>query len=184
MNWVDIVVILLVAGYTALGLWSGMVGRAIGLIGLYGGFWIATNMGGPGAGIIQQYAPTMPTVDARLLAFFGFLGLIVVLTEGFGAGYRKALQVSFVALNKPSGTVLGALTGGVTATLVVFIFWATGNPTESVALEGVQPAFRRAVNDSAFGNYMVNNWSPPLRLMFQPVLPHDPRIFFSSQPVA
>lgn len=182
MNWIDLIVILLVGGYAGLGYWSGAVGRAIGLVAVYGGFFVASNMGGPGAGILLQYA-SIPIVNARLLSFFGFLLLIVGLTEAFAAGYRKALQISFVALNKPTGAVLGAVTGAVLATLVVFIIWATGNPTEAYAVEGVQPAFKASINDSAFGPYLVTNWSPTLRLLFAPVFPHDPQIFFSSKPV-
>jgi uncharacterized membrane protein required for colicin V production len=182
MNWVDLVVIFLVGGYAALGYWSGTVGRALGLVALYGGLFVASNMGGPGAGIILQYSATTPIVNARLLAFFGFLVLIVGLTEAFAAGYHKVLQISFVALNKPTGAVLGAVTGVVAATLIVFVIWATGNPTESYAVEGVQPSFKTSINDSAFGLYIVNNWSPTLRILFRPVLPHDPQIFFSSKP--
>jgi len=54
VNGLDLLPILLVVVYTALGLFTGVLRRIIGLIALYLAFVGATNMGLQAGGILQQ----------------------------------------------------------------------------------------------------------------------------------
>ena len=80
MTWLDIVPIVLVIGYAALGVFSGLLRRVIGFIALYLAFVGATNMGLQ-AGTILQQSSNLEIPDARIYGFFGIVIAVIVIVE-------------------------------------------------------------------------------------------------------
>ena len=81
MSWVDVLPLGLIVIYAALGYFTGVLRRIIGLIALYIGCIAATGMGLQAGNIIQQ-ASTTETPDARIYGFFGLLLVVLVAIDG------------------------------------------------------------------------------------------------------
>jgi hypothetical protein len=81
VNWLDVMPIVLVIVYVALGLFTGVLRRLIGLIALYLAFVGATNMGLQAGGIFQQ-SSNLETPDARIYGFLSIIVAVILIVEG------------------------------------------------------------------------------------------------------
>ena len=70
MTLIDALPIVLIIAYAALGYFTGVLRRIIGLLSLYVACIAATGMGLQAGGLIQQ-ATGAETPDARIFGFFG-----------------------------------------------------------------------------------------------------------------
>lgn len=179
MNWLDVLPILLIIVYVALGYFSGVVRRLIGIIGVYLSFLAANGMGLQAAQIFQQ-SSSVETPDARIYGFFGIVVAVIIVVEGAAQLAHSAIQIEAIVLNRVLGMVVGLLTAVVLSVVVTYELQAAGNPFGGGTLDVLQQRIRDTVKGSQVAVPLVRAVGKPIISIFQPVLPGDPQIFFSS----
>src|ERR1700681_4704144 len=106
MTWLDVLPIVLLIVYAALGVFTGLLRRVIGLIALYLAVVGATNMGLQGGAILQQCAaPQIP--DARIYGFFGIVIAVILIVEAAALLASSQIQVGALVFNRVLGVVVG-----------------------------------------------------------------------------
>jgi hypothetical protein len=183
VNALDLVPILLVLIYAALGLFTGVLRRILGLIAVYLAFVGATNMGLQAGGILQQ-SSNLETPDARIYGFFGIVIAVIVIVEGAAQLASSQIQVGALVFNRALGIVIGVLTALVLSVLVTFELEAAGNPFGGGTLDAQQQQIRDAVQGSHIAVPLVSAIGKPIVTIFQLALPVDPQIYFSQNPVS
>ena len=182
MTWLDILPILLIIVYAALGYFTGVLRRGIGLIALYVGFLAATGMGIQAGSLLSQaFAVEVP--DARILGFFGLLTAVLVLVDGAAQLAHAQIRIEAVYWNRASGVILGVITAVMLSVLVVYLLEAAGNPSGGGQLSGAQAQIHDTVKNSRLMVPLINNIDRPILAIFTPVLPNDPNQYFSRGPV-
>jgi hypothetical protein len=179
VNWLDALPILLIVVYGALGYFSGVVRRLIGIIGVYLSFLAANGMGLQAAGILQQSSST-ETPDARIYGFFGIVVAVIIVVEGAAQLAHSAIQIEAIVLNRVLGVLVGLLSAIVLSVVITYELQAAGNPFGGGALDVLQQRIRDTVKGSQVAVPLVRGIGKPIISIFQPVLPGDPQIFFSS----
>ena len=183
MSWVDLLPIALIVVYGALGLFTGVLRRVIGLIALYIGCIAATGMGLQAANIIQQ-ASTLELPDARIYGFFGLLVVVLLAVDGAAQLAHRQIQIEAIVWNRVSGVLVGVLTAVLLSVVVTYELQAAGHPSGSGQLAGTQAQIRAAVDASRLAVPLVNSLGRPIIAIFQPALPFDPHQYFSRGPVS
>jgi uncharacterized membrane protein required for colicin V production len=183
LSWVDLLPVALIVVYAALGLFTGVLRRVIGLIALYIGCIAATGMGLQAANIIQQ-ASTLETPDARIYGFFGLLVVVLLAVDGAAQLAHRQIQIEAIVWNRVSGVIVGVITAVLLSVVVTYELEAAGHPSGSGQLAGTQAQIRAAVDASRFAVPLVNSLGRPIIAIFQPALPFDPHQYFSRGPVS
>ena len=182
MNVLDVLPIVLVIAYGALGFFTGVLRRLIGLIAVYLAFVGATNMGLQAGGIFQQ-SSSLETPDARIYGFFGIVLAVIVIVEGAAQLASSQIQVGALVFNRALGVLIGVVTAVVISVLVTYELEAAGNPFGGGALDPMQLQIRGAVQGSHVAVPLVTAIGKPIVTIFQLALPADPQIYFSQNPV-
>jgi hypothetical protein len=183
VTWLDLLPIVLILVYAALGFLSGLLRRVIGLIGLYLAFFGATNMGLQAGGILQQ-SSTLETADARIYGFFGIVIAVVVIVEAAAQLASSQIQVGALVFNRALGVVIGVITAIALSVLVTNELIAAGNPFGGGALDPLQQGIRDATQGSHFAVPLTHAIGKPIVTIFALALPGDPQIYFSPSPVS
>ena len=183
MSWVDILPLVLILIYAALGYFTGVLRRIIGLIALYIGCIAATGMGLQAGNIIQQ-ASTTETPDARIYGFFGLLLVVLVAIDGAAQLAHRQIQIEAIVWNRVSGVIIGVITALLLSVVVTYELQAAGHPSGSGQLAGAQAQIRAAIDSSRVAVPLVNSIGRPIIAVFQPALPFDPHQYFSRGPVS
>jgi hypothetical protein len=183
VNGLDVLPILLLVVYGALGFLTGVIRRVIGLIAVYLAFIGATNMGIQAGGILQQ-SSNLETPDARIYGFFGIVIAVIVIVEGAAQLVGTQIQGGAVVFNRALGVVIGVLTAIVLSVLLTYELEAAGNPFGGGALDSQQLQIRDAVKGSHIAVPLVSAIGKPIVTIFQLALPGDPQIYFSQNPVS
>jgi uncharacterized membrane protein required for colicin V production len=183
VTWLDVLPIVLLLVYAALGFLSGMLRRVIGLIGLYLAFVGATNMGLQAGGILQQ-SSNLETADARIYGFFGIVIAVIVIVEAAAQLASSQIQVGALVFNRALGVVIGVITAVVLSVLVTNELIAAGTPFGGGALDPLQQTIRDAVQGSHIAVPLTHAIGKPIVTIFQLALPGDPQIYFSPSPVS
>jgi colicin V production protein len=183
VNALDLLPILLVIVYAALGVFTGVVRRIIGLVAVYLAFIGATNMGLQAGGILQQ-SSNLETPDARIYGFFGIVIAVIVIVEGAAQLVGSQIQGGAMVFNRALGVVIGLATAIVLSILVTYELEAAGNPFGGGTLDSQQLQIRDAVKGSHIAVPLVSAIGKPIVTIFQLALPSDPQIYFSQNPVA
>ncbi|MDQ6878260.1 MAG: CvpA family protein [Candidatus Dormibacteraeota bacterium] len=183
MNVLDALPIVLLVVYVALGLFTGVLRRLIGLVALYLAFVGATNMGLQAGGIMQQ-SSNLEIPDARIYGFFGIAIAVIVIVEAAAQLASSQIQVGAVVFNRVLGVLIGALTAILLSVLITYELEAAGNPFGGGALDALQQQIRTAVRGSHLAVPLVTAVGKPIVTIFQPALPGDPQIYFSQSPVS
>ena len=179
MNVLDLVPVVLVIVYAALGFFSGIVRRLIGIVGVYISFLAATNMGLQ-AGTLLQQSSSIETPDARIYGFFGIVIAVVVVVEGAAQLAHSAIQIEAIVLNRVLGVLVGLVTAILLSVVITYEMQAAANPFGGGSLDVVQLRIRDTVKGSQIAVNLVRGIGKPIIGIFQPVLPGDPQIYFSS----
>ena len=179
MNVLDLVPIVLVIVYAALGFFSGIVRRLIGIIGVYIAFLAATNMGLQAGALLQQ-SSTVETPDARIYGFFGILIAVIIVVEGAAQLAHSAIQIEAIVLNRVLGVLVGLVTAILLSVVLTYETQAAANPFGGGSLDQFQLKIRETVKGSQIAVPLVRDIGKPILSIFQPVLPGDPQIYFSS----
>lgn len=182
MNWLDIVPIVLVLAYGAIGFFSGVLRRLIGLVALYLAFVGATNMGLQ-AGVIMQQSSSLETSDSRIYGFFGILVAVIVIVEAAAQLASSQIQVGALVFNRVLGVILGLATAVLLSVLVTYELKAAGNPFGGGTLDTLQQSIRDGIKGSHVAAPLVSAIGKPIVTIFQLALPIDPQIYFSNGPV-
>jgi hypothetical protein len=183
MTWLDALPIVLVIAYAALGVFTGLLRRVIGLIALYLAFVGATNMGLQAGGILQQ-SSSLETPDARIYGFFGIVVAVIVIVEGAAQLASSQIQVGALVFNRVLGVIIGLITAIILSILVTNEMIAAGNPFGGGALDPLQSSIRDAVHDSHIAVPLTHTIGKPIVTIFGLALPPDPQIYFSQSPVS
>ena len=183
MTWLDALPIGLVIVYAALGLFTGLLRRVIGLIGLYLAFVGATNMGLQAGSILQQ-SSNLDTPDARIYGFFGIVIAVIVIVEGAAQLASSQIQVGALVFNRVLGIIIGVITAIILAVLVTNELIAAGAPFGGGALDPLQASIRDAVQGSRVAVPLTHAVGKPIVSIFGLALPADPQIYFSESPVS
>ncbi|HEV2034035.1 MAG TPA: CvpA family protein [Candidatus Dormibacteraeota bacterium] len=179
MNLLDALPIVLVVAYVALGFFSGVVRRLVGIIGVYISFLAATNMGLQAGQILQQ-SSSLETPDARIYGFFGIVVIVIVVVEGAAQLAHGAIQIEAIVLNRVLGVLVGLITAVLLSVVITYELQGAGNPFGGGALDVLQLRIRDSVRSSHVAVPLVKSVGKPIITIFQPVLPNDSQIYFSS----
>jgi hypothetical protein len=182
VNWLDALPIVLVLAYGAIGFFTGVLRRLIGLVALYLAFVGATNMGLQ-AGVIMQQSSSLVTSDSRIYGFFGILIAVIVIVEGAAQLASSQIQVGALVFNRVLGVILGLSTAVLLSVLVTYELKAAGNPFGGGTLDPLQQSIRDGIKGSHVAVPLVSAVGKPIVTIFQLALPADPQIYFSNGPV-
>ena len=182
MTWLDLVVILLIVGYTAAGFFTGLVRRAIGLVALWVAFLGATHLGQQAGGILQQ-SSGLEIPDSRIYGFFGIVVAVLIVVEGAGQLAHSQIQIPALSLNRTFGVLAGLITAIVFTVICVYELGAAANPFGGSQLDPRQQSIRDAYNGSHVIVPIARAIQKPIIALFQPALPGDPQIYFGPGPV-
>lgn len=182
MTWLDVLPFLLIIIYAALGYFSGVLRRGIGLVALYIAFLAATGMGLQAGTLISQ-ASAFDTPDARIVGFFGILLIVLVLIDGAAQLAHAQIRIEAIYWNRATGVIVGVITAVLLSVLVVYLVEAAGNPSGGGDLSGLQAQLHDTVTGSKLVVPLINNVDRPIIAIFSPVLPNDPNQYFSRGPV-
>ena len=183
MTWLDALPIVLVIAYAALGLFTGLLRRVIGLIALYLAFVGATNMGLQAGGILQQ-SSNLETPDARIYGFFGIVVAVILIVEAAAQLASSQIQVGALVFNRVLGIIIGILTAVILSVLITNELIAAGTPFGGGALDPLQASIRDAVHGSHVAVPLTHAIGKPIVTIFGLALPADPQIYFSQSPVS
>ena len=182
MNWLDLLPIVLIVAYAALGYFTGVLRRIIGVLSLYVACIAATGMGLQAGGLIQT-ATGAETPDARIFGFFGVLIVVVVGIDGAAQLAHKQIQIEAIVWNRLSGVIVGIVTALLLSIVLVYELEGAASPSGGGEIAGTQATIRDTVNGSHLAVPVVNAIDKPVIAVFQPVLPGDPHQYFSRGPV-
>jgi uncharacterized membrane protein required for colicin V production len=182
MTWVDAIPIVLLVVYAALGYFTGVMRRLIGLVSLYLACFAANAMGLQAGSILQQ-SSSYGTADARIYGFFGILFAVIIVIDGAAQLANSQIQLQAIVFNRLSGVIIGLVTALLLSVLVTYELQAAGNPFGGTQLDSVQQSVRDGVNGSHVAVPLVRAIGRPIISLFQPVLPSDPQIYFGPGPV-
>jgi hypothetical protein len=183
VNWLDVLPIVLVVAYGALGLFTGVLRRLIGLVAVYLAFVGGTNMGLQAGGILQQ-SSSVETPDARIYGFFGIVIAVIIIVEGAAQLASSQIQVGALVFNRVLGVILGLATAIVLTVVVTHELQAAGSPFGGGKLDPIQQGIHDAVKGSHIALPLTNAIGKPIVTIFQLALPSDPQIYFSQSPVS
>ena len=182
MNLLDLLPIVLIVGYGVAGYFTGVVRRLIGLLALWVAFLAANRMGLQAGGILQQ-SSNFETPDARIYGFFGIVVVLLLAIEGATQLAHSQIQIEAIVLNRVTGVIVGVLTGFMLSIVVTQELIAAGNPVGGGQLDNLQAKIRDATQSSHLAVPLHHALGKPVIIIFQPVLPGDPQIFFGPGPV-
>ena len=177
MTGIDFIAIALIVLYGALGYFTGVIRRMIGLVALYAAFVAATNMGIQAGSILQQ-SSAVATPDSRIFAFFGIIFAVLLIIDGGAQLVHGQLQLQAIVFNRVSGVIIGLLTALVLSVLITFELQGAANPTGGAQLDSLQQNIRDAVNGSHVAVPLERAIGRPIVSIFVPVLPANPEIYF------
>jgi uncharacterized membrane protein required for colicin V production len=183
VTWLDVLPIVLVIVYAALGVIGGLLRRVIGLIALYLAFVGATNMGLQAGQILQQ-SSSLEIPDARIYGFFGIVIAVILIVEAAAQLASSQIQVGALVFNRVLGVIIGVITAIVLSVLVTNELIAAGTPFGGGALDPLQQSIRDAVQGSHIAVPLTHSIGKPIVTIFGLALPTDPQIYFSQSPVS
>jgi uncharacterized membrane protein required for colicin V production len=182
VTWIDLVVFLIFVAYGVGGFFSGVLRRLIGFIVLYAAIFAATNMGLQAGAILQQ-SSNFDLPDARIYGFFGILVLVLVIVEVGTQIAHHQIQIPALSLNRTLGVIVGVITALVLSVVMVYELGAASKPFGDAQLTAKEQQIRDAYNGSHVVVPIVKAIQKPFITLLQPVLPSDPQIYFSRDPV-
>jgi uncharacterized membrane protein required for colicin V production len=176
---IDIGVLVLVLLMAVYGYYTGIVRRVIGFLGIYAGYFVASNAGYAAAPVIRQAYPSWSQEDALMAGYFGLVVLIFVVVEVMASFIHRQLQFSIALLDKPSGAVIGVISIllGITAGLALLLQATT--PSGFVQPDSAQTSVRESIRGSVIGAGLVSSLGHPVLLIFAPVTPSSPDQYFN-----
>jgi uncharacterized membrane protein required for colicin V production len=180
VTWIDVFPIVLVIAYVVGGYFTGLIRRFIGLVALFVSVWAATSMGLQAGAILTQTS-SMEVSDSRIYGFFGIIVALLLIVEVATQIAHKQIQLpGAIILNRTLGVVFGLATAILLSVVVIYEVGQAANPIGGSQLDPLQQGLRDSVHHSLFATNLVNAIDKPILALFQPLLPGDPQVYFSS----
>jgi uncharacterized membrane protein required for colicin V production len=182
VTWLDLVVILTFIAYGVGGYFSGVLRRLIGFIALYAAIFAATNMGVQAGNILQQTS-NFDIPDGRIYGFFLILFVVLGIVEVGTQIAHHQIQIPALSLNRTLGVTVGLITALVLSVVMVYELGAASNPFGGTQLNARQQQIRDAYQGSHVIVPVIKAIQKPIITLLQPILPSDPQIYFSRDPI-
>ncbi len=176
----DLALIALVLLYAALGYLTGVIRRVIGVATLYLAFLAGTQVAPTAANVVLQALPGWAVPDALLLGYFIVVVIVIVIVEVMASFYHSRLQLATLAFDRATGTVLGAVTGILGGTVVLYLLLGATLPTAG-SPDGAQIQIHDAIRKAVLAPALLQTLGPPAAILFAPVIPAAPGAFFNGQ---
>ncbi len=182
MNALDIVILVLMGANLVLGYAYGFLRRALSFVGLFVGVGFAT-VASPrlAVTVMKSYDPSQ-VLWVNLGVYLACVLASLLLFEGMGAVYARLLQqYTSLLLDHFSGALAGVIVGATEVALLLVLSvnllqanLPSGRPYPA-NFSQVQATFQ----DSALASRFYN-LQPLAQLVFSPVLPGNPRAYFTQ----
>lgn len=176
----DLELIALILAYAVLGYLTGLIRRVIGVATVYLALLAATNIAPTAANVVLQALPGWAVPDALLLGYFIVVVIVIVVVEVMASFYHSRLQLAALAFDRASGVVLGAITGVLGGTVVLFLLLGATLPGEG-SPDGAQIEIHDAIRKAVLAPALLQTLGPPVAILFGPVIPAAPGAFFNGQ---
>lgn len=177
---IDLAILALLVVYAALGYWTGVIRRVVGLVAVYVGFLGATNSAPTAANVILQSAPNWAVPDALTLGYFLVLVIIVVVVEVMATFVHNRLQVAAILFDRSTGALVGFLTALVGVTVALYLLLG-GTQPPSGSPDGAQIQTQDTIRKAVLAPALLRTIGRPAVLFFYPVIPADPNTYFNGQ---
>ncbi|WP_225072828.1 CvpA family protein [Desulfuromonas sp. CSMB_57] len=120
MNWLDMAILVVLAGFLAKGLFRGLLKELCSLLGLFGGIFVAVRFNPWLAeGLIKVFR--VPETLGKVLAFILLFLFTVLLFAVLGFVLSRFVSLLFLGgFNRVAGGLFGLLEGGLLLTLVLY----------------------------------------------------------------
>jgi uncharacterized membrane protein required for colicin V production len=175
MNWIDVIIVALIAGYGLLGYRSGTVRRVVGFAALYMALGAGTYLSHSAAKTFG-YLVANDWVDQRLWMYGVIAVAVLAVIEVVGALYHRHLQITVVPRDAATGAGIGVVTGVVFAGLALYV---VGN-----AVGGERDYFEAQVwqglTNSRLAAGTLDTGGLAGKYLFYPVLPENMARFFQG----
>lgn len=179
---IDLGILAFVFLYAVLGYFTGLIRRVVGFAAVYLGFLAATQAAPTMANVILGSFSNWAVPDAITVAYFGLLVLVPLVIEVMAAFVHGRIQVAAIIYDRPTGALVGLLTGVLVAATAVYLLLGGAQPPEG-SPDGNQIATVDAIKHSAVAPPLVEGLGRPAVILFSPVLPQDPPTYFNGQGV-
>lgn len=162
MNYLDYIIIAVVAFFAIRGLFKGFLNEVFGLVGLIFALIFATKYMSDVAGWLDSFL-NIPAALTTLLGYLlVFIGVILAF-QFVNHILHKAIKVSFLKwMDKTAGTVVGALKGGVIISLVLLF----------ISIISFSRSIIPGLNDSTLYN-PAKNFAPKVFNFIMYVIPNS-----------
>ena len=178
---IDVIVLVVVLALAILGWYTGLIRRVIGFAAMYGSFFVATHLDATAAAVWQQSFVGWSTPDALTVCFVGIVVVLFVVIEILVSFVHRQLQLAPVALDRATGVVVGAVTGFAGTAVMLWLLWASVQPSSFVSPDARQIQVRDAIKNSATGVAIAESAGHPLaKTVFVPVVPGEPAQFLNN----
>ena len=177
---IALVIIVITLLYFGLGYWTGIVRRAIGVIGLFLAFFVATASGPTAATVVLQVYPTMTLPDAFMLGYFVVVAGVLVIVEVLASFYHGQVQLSAILVDKGSGAVVGAISALVGISVAPWLLLGASLPRQG-SPDGTQIQVHDAITRSILAPLLAGPVAAVTKVVFSPVIPNDPESYFNAQ---
>ncbi len=120
MNWLDIIIILILAGGLASGYKNGFVGELASLAGLVLGIWGAVKFSWWTADLLEGFGLTfsmMPIIS--FIVTFLIITIIMQIIGGIISSFLKAISLNWI--NKLAGIVAGVFKAAIFVSVILLI---------------------------------------------------------------
>lgn len=144
MNLLDIVILVLLAGFVLKGLWRGLLRELCSLCGLFGGVFLALSYHAPLAELLMENVD-WPAQLCVVIAFVALLLLTVIFFGLLGFLLSRFIKLLFLGgFNRVAGGLFGLVQGALLLTLVLY----------GLSLSPLPPPFK--------GYFQKSQLTPPL----------------------
>ncbi len=177
---IDVAIIAVTLLFFGLGYWTGVVRRAIGVIGLFLAFFVATASGPTAANVVIQIYPTMSVSDAFMLGYFVVVLGALIIVEVLASFYHGQVQLSAILVDKGSGAVVGAISALVGISVALWLLLGASLPRQG-SPDGTQIQVHDAITKGILAPILAGPVAAVTKVVFSPVIPNDPESYFNGQ---
>ncbi len=141
MNWIDIVILLVLAVLLAKGLWLGLIHEVCTLTGLAGGAYLAMHYRAPLGQIFAEWLKLSPELLNKLAAALLFLATLVTCVL-LGLVLSRCVKLLFLGgFNRVLGGLFGLIQGVLLLTFILYGTSRTNWLRESLQGSRLAPPF-------------------------------------------
>lgn len=175
LNWIDLVVIIVLAAGVFIGYTQGIIRYVLSGIVVLIAFILASQLKGPVTDALALWTPTTPELKELWIFIFLFIGLVVGGWFIVRAFYRRTRLPIVKQLDEIGGAVLGLLFAALILTfqLVVLESFFKGATPDQAAKAGPLKAYYEGLNSSLIIGYLRDTIVPTVGFVARPFVPSE-----------